>query len=155
MKKSIIIILIIISNQTNVTAQTNYTPVGLWKYISGADTISMYFKRDQVTDGITTNQLLIGFHKYIKNGIVMESTFHDTNTVFLQNKYSLIMFFKNQETVVTEGCIKDINLNNNRYIFLKKINPTTIKVSLTYIQGVRNNRPYGFTLPRQFILTKQ
>ena len=54
MKKSIIIILIIISNQTNVTAQTNHTPIGLWKYISGADTISMMEKRwsrDDIYDG--------------------------------------------------------------------------------------------------------
>jgi len=142
MKKIIyIIISLLISKET--ISQTNYIPTGYWKYINGVDTIEFYFKVGEMNVGGISTPVLLGFHKYIKNGSLLE------------NKFTILIFGTESNMVRNDGHIKDLTLNNERYIILKKINPTTISVDLTYIQGVRNNRPYGFTMPRHFILTRQ
>ena len=99
--------------------------------------------------------VLLGFHKYIKNGSLLENSIPFINSDYSQNKFTILIFGTESNMVRNDGHIKDLTLNNERYIILKKINPTTISVDLTYIQGVRNNRPYGFTMPRHFILTRQ
>ena len=78
-----------------------------------------------------------------------------TFTSLTDNKYSIIIFDVQTNDTKNVGNIKDSILNNTREILLTKVSPTTMNVRLTYIQGVRNNRPYGFTMPRHFILTRQ
>jgi len=153
MKKIIyIIISLLISKET--ISQTNYIPTGYWKYINGVDTIEFYFKVGEMNVGGISTPVLLGFHKYIKNGSLLENSIPFINSDYSQNKFTILIFGTESNMVRNDGHIKDLTLNNERYIILKKINPTTISVDLTYIQGVRNNRPYGFTMPRHFILTR-
>lgn len=151
---SIIIILVGLILKTN--AQTNYTPIGTWRWVNGNDTVQFFFKTATVLVGDDDAPIIFGFHKYVKNGIVIENNLSNSGSSFNQNLYSL--FIPNNAPVHNprmDGQLKDITLNNNRRMIVKRINPTTMTVNLTYIQGVRNNRPYGFTLPRSFTLTKQ
>jgi hypothetical protein len=155
MKKIFLISAVTFFIQVNLEAQINYTPTGLWKSANATDTIIMYFKPGQIIiNPTTTYNILLGFHKYKKNGVLIESSLQDTSSSYIENKYTMTSFIYNPLDARNDGYLKDLTLNNKRYIILKKINLTTIEVSLTYIQGVRNNRPYGFTLPRHFTLTK-
>ena len=153
--KKILIILICFFNAQHIIAQTNYVSTGTWKYVNGNDTIEIYFKTAQLNVGELQQPVLIGFHKYIKNGQLIENTLNYTFTSLTDNKYSIIIFDVQTNDTKNVGNIKDSILNNTREILLTKVSPTTMNVRLTYIQGVRNNRPYGFTMPRHFILTRQ
>jgi len=155
MKKILLLafLFVLINNIGN--SQTNYSPTGTWRYVNGTDTVEIYLKQDQFTLNGTTHSILIGFHRYVKNGVLMENTMGFTNTTYNNNQYSIITFDDNPNNVRVDGHLKDVSLNNKRYIIFTKVNTTTMNVRLTYIQGVRNNRPYGFTLPRNFQLIKQ
>jgi hypothetical protein len=153
MKNIIILVFLIVSFTSN--AQTNYTPAGTWRWTSGTDTIIIFFKSQILTLENNTTPLILGFHKYIKNGITIESRLSSSNSSFNDHLYSIIMYNGRPHIAKQQGTFKDLTLGNERMIFTEKINSTTIKVVLEYIHGVRNNRPYGFTLPRNFILTKQ
>ncbi len=152
MKKYIIIImLIVISNITN--AQTNYIPTGTWKWINNNDTIEIFFKTDIMTVGTRTFPIVIGYHKYVKNGIILENNLSFSNTNFIAQKFSIILYYKRSEDMRNDGSIKDFTLNTRKYVILKKINPTTVSINLTSMQ-TRRASPY-YTLPRYFVLTKQ
>jgi hypothetical protein len=152
--KNIMFALFLIMN-IRANAQTNYTPAGTWRYINGLDTIEVYLKSQLLTDGNESIPVIIGFHRYVKNGQLVESNIAYKNSLENARQYSILMYNGLPHDTKQEGTLKDITLGNERMIFTEKINPTTIKVTLHYIHGVRNNRPYGFTLPRNFILTKQ
>ncbi len=154
MKKilSLLIMLIVVQH---ICAQTNYTPTGTWKCINGADTIEIFLKTDQITSGSKTYPILIGFHKYVKNGVEIENTLPLINTTYTQNQYSIVMFGINSAKARADGHIKDITLNYKRYIILSKINPTVINVRLTSMQGRGQTGGIGYTLPRNFQLIKQ
>ena len=155
MKKIFLILVVTLFIQENIQAQINYTPTGLWEFANATDTIIMYFKSGQinVTPTVTYN-ILLGFHKYKKNGVVLENTLLDTACSYTQNRYSMKSFIYKPADARNDGYFKDLTLNDERYIILKKINSSTINVFLTYKQGVRLSGTYGFTLPRHFTLTK-
>lgn len=155
MKKIILIILTIITVTCTLNAQTNYSIAGTWRYVNNNDTIIMYFKPDTLHIGTEILNIHLGFHKFVKNGTLIDNTLNFSNTTYSQKKASIYMFGNEPSDAREDGHIEDYTLNNRRYIILKKINPTTINVTLNYIQGVRNNQPYGFTMPRHFTLTKQ
>jgi hypothetical protein len=155
MKKIFLISVITFFIQVNLKAQINYTPTGLWKFANSTDTIIMYFKTGQIIiNPTTTYNILLGFHKYKKNGVLVESSLQDTSSSYIQNKYTMKSFVYKPLDVRNDGYFKDLTLNDQRYIILKKINPTTIEVFLTDIRGVKLHGTHGYTLPRHFTLTK-
>ena len=137
-----------------LNGQTNFTPTGTWKYISGSDTIEIFLKPGQIISGNKRYPILIGFHKYVKNGIEIENTLPLINTTYTQSHYSIIMFGVDSSKVRADGHIKDIILNYKRYIIFTKINPNTINVRLTSMQGRGQTGGVGYTLPRNFQLIK-
>lgn len=139
----------------SVKSQINYSPTGTWKYINGLDTVEFYFKTDQMTVDNSTQSILIGFHKYVKNGIEIENTLPLSNTTYRQSRYSIIMFGVDSSKVRADGHIKDITLNYTRYIIVSKINPNTINVRLTSMEGRGQTGGVGYTLPRNFHLIKE
>lgn len=153
--KQIVTLLAITLLTQSINAQTNYTPTGTWKYISGTDTLEVFFKTDQLNLGTTVQPIIIGFHKYIKNGVLIENTLNHSSTNYSNNLFSILVYNFKENDARNDGTIKDITLNNKRYLILTKLTPTSMNVRLTYIQGVRNNKPLGFTLPRNFQLIKQ
>jgi hypothetical protein len=152
MKNTMLILILMIT--FSASAQTNYIPSGTWRWTSGADTIELFLNPQVLTIENQTISVIIGFHKYVKNGTLIESSMSDKNTLFLQEKYSILIPNAFPHNRKQDGHINDITLNNKRMLLLEKLNPTTLKVALTYLHGIRNNRPYGFTLPKNFTLTK-
>ncbi len=152
--KKILIIAIAISFVSDSFAQTNYTPVGTWKYINGLDTLEMFFKVGDIGNGTVSLPVLKGYHKYVKNGQTIESFMPFVNSV---NKYSILIYNNHPTMARLDGNIKDLTLNYKRYIILKKINPSTIQVTLTSYEGWQRNSPVNnsFTLPRHFTLIRQ
>ena len=153
--KNLFSLLTILLITQHIDAQTNYTPTGTWKYINGMDTVEFFLKTDQITAGTKTYPILIGFHKYVKNGVEIENTLPLSNTTYLQNQYSIVMFGIDSAKVRADGHIKDITLHYKRYIILTKVNPTTINVRLTSMEGRGQTGGIGYTLPRNFQLIKQ
>jgi hypothetical protein len=157
MKKIYIIIAFTLLHAVAVNAQTDYVPSGSWKYINGTDTIEMYFKTDQIILNGNAHPIIIGFHKYVKGGQLIESTIQLSNSgTYANHRYS-IATYGIDTTKVQQGEIKDISLNYKRDIFFTKINPTTINVDLTSLERWQKNRPpnNAYTLPRHFTLIKQ
>ncbi len=153
--KKILIIIIVTIITTNLFSQTNYTPTGTWKYINGNDTITVIFKSDQMTVAGATYPILIGFHKYVKNGVIIESTLQHQSSNYIDNNYSIIILNFEVNDVRNDGRIKDITLNYKRAIILTKINPTMMNVRLTSFQDRRPNGTISaYTLPRNFQLIK-
>jgi hypothetical protein len=150
---SIIALTFFIINSTK--AQVNYTPTGTWKYINGADTIEVFFGQSQLVSGSETFPLIVGFHKYVKNGQVVESNLSQINSS--HPKYSIRIPNIDSTYNRLGGDFRDLSLFCTRDIFLKKINPTTIDVTLTSIERWQQNRPpnNAYTLPRHFTLLKQ
>jgi hypothetical protein len=157
MKKILVIVILLISTQSIVIAQTNYIPLGTWKYISGNDTLEVFFVAGQITAGSNTYPIVRGYHKYIKNGVLLENSLSQINNPSL-NKASIVINYVNSSETRFDGIIKDLSKNRKRRIILKKINLTQISVSITsYESWQRYPVPTGngYTLPRQFTLIKQ
>jgi hypothetical protein len=143
--------LLIISLKTS--SQINYSPLGTWKYTSGTDTVEIYLKTAQVNAGTITYNVIIGFHKYVKNGVLIENSLIHSGTNYLDNKYTIYIFDNSPTDIRIDGHFKDITLNYSRYIIFTKINVNTMNVRLTSMQGRRKNGTTNlFTLPRNFQL---
>jgi hypothetical protein len=158
MKKIIISIIILsIFIIAKVDAQTNYTPTGTWRCVNGNDTIQFFFNTSTIIIGDDNMPIIYGFHKYVKNGQIVENNLINSNSTYSQNLFSVVIFNDTQISFNPrlDGHFKDITLNGKRAIMLKRINPTTMTINLSYLQGVRRNgNEQGFTLPKSFTLHK-
>jgi hypothetical protein len=153
--KKVIIFVAILFSINRLKAQTNYTPAGNWKCISGNDTLIIFFKSSQMNVGGTIQPILIGFHKYIKNGALVENSLQFQQTDYPDDKYSIIILNFQQGDARNDGILKDISLNYTRAIILTKLNPNSMNVRLTSFQDRRKNGTIsGYTLPRNFQLTQ-
>ncbi len=136
-------------------SQPNYNPTGNWRYVNGIDTIEVFLKTEELTAGNKTYPILIGFHRYVQNGVEKENTLSSSGTVYTQNLYSIVMFGIEPSMARADGQIKDITLNYKRSIILTKIDPTTMNVRLTSTEGRGQTGGVGYTMPRNFQLIKQ
>lgn len=153
--KTILIAITIILSFSSSQAQTNYNPTGTWKWTNGNDTIEFYFKTDSLYYIDEYIPIIIAFHKYTKNGQVIENCLANINSNYSQRLFSLSIINTADTNPKLGGDFKDISRNTLRYMILKRINPTSMEIGLMYLEGVRNGKPYGFTLPRNFTLIKQ
>ena len=140
---------------SNLFAQTNYIPSGVWKYIDGHDTIEFYLKSSQMNVAGTTYPILIGFHKYIKNGQLIESSMGDINTDYSDKKYTILLYNVQENRAKYSGNFKDLSTDVNRLIILTKLTPKNISVRLTSKQVSKNINGIGYTLPRNFTLIRE
>ena len=140
-----------------IKAQTTYTPAGRWRWTSGSDTIDFQIKPAIITaDSTTSYAVLLGFTRYVKNGVIVQDNISDSSTNYIADKFSFILFDDNTQfsRARIDGMIKDVMHNENRYLIFKKIDPGTLDVTLTYIEGGRRLGTPGFTLPRHFVLRR-
>jgi hypothetical protein len=89
--KKIVIILVILFTYCNLQAQTNYTPTGTWKYVNGTYVIEFYFKTDSIFYIDEYLPVIIAFHKFTRNGQVVESSMANVNSTISQHLYSLFL----------------------------------------------------------------
>jgi hypothetical protein len=153
--KYIIILIATVFLSTETSAQTNFIPTGTWKYINGNDTIEIYLKPAQMMLSGISYPILIGYHKYVKNGQLIESSLPFSKSDFIDKKYTIIIYDVKAADERNDGDFKDISLDVKRLIILKKLSSTTMSVKLTSQQVRKYTNGLGYSLPRNFILTKE
>ena len=139
--------------------------VGTWKWASGNDSFEIILKKEKVfdisEDDLSCIDVIIGFHKYIKNGVVVESSLQHQNTTFTQRLLSIYGSAEVPGQILWTGI--DI-LSNGNYVKMKlkytDANHLFIK-SIENYQGVKII-PVGTPIPSSeiifpdnIVLTKQ
>ncbi|WP_123885809.1 DUF6705 family protein [Chryseobacterium indoltheticum] len=151
---------------------SNYTPkpqfdkfTGHWKWTSGNDSFEMVLKKEKTFNILVSDHscvdYIIGFHQYVKNGIIIESSLQHQNTNFGQNLLSIFGVGVSPDEILSAGV--DI-LSNGNYVKMEleyiDVNHVKIKSLNTY-PGTKLHLPgqtipsSEITLPQDIILTKQ
>jgi hypothetical protein len=134
---------------------------GIWQWVNGSDTLTIRLKKFNTQYADFQKDVLMGTHKYVQNGIVIQNSMdkfdsiainHKKNTVFLTNKLG-------SDTSKVRGSINDLTQGKINILFLQYVDgtPPTIIWHLETAEGVFSdpNFQYGLTMPKDIILTKQ
>ena len=115
---------------------------GHWKWTSGNNSFEMVLKKEKIfsiigNDHQACEDIIIGFHEYIKNGVLIESSLQHQDTNFSQD-FESMTFFGVFGQILLGGMSNISNLNNNIRMELEYIDSTHLKIkSLTNYQGVK------------------
>jgi hypothetical protein len=156
--------------QANTHITNNYINkfAGLWRWVSGNDTVDIKIAKIQFQydrPPAASADRLVGCHRYVKNGVLVESSmdkfdsvatnFHWKNTLFAWN-------MDDMDTAKAEGLFKDISKHKKGALFLDYVDMATPQLvwKLENTAGLAavpdgSSFDYGFTLPRNMILVKQ
>ena len=139
--------------------------VGIWRWSSGNDTVEITLQKQNYHNQFQT---LCGWHKYVKNGILIESSYQyigrDINVDFSSNDADF-------KTTLNGSCYPstpnnifftrfwDLSLHKNFNLFLNMLPGSTTQATwkLRQPRGVYVGPPGKnglFTLPRDLIMTK-
>lgn len=143
--------------------------VGTWQWNSGNDTVTLVLaKQTSNFPNGTSREVLVGWHKYVKNGLVIESSFpHIGQSINDENiplgndlEITLYGFTKNPREIWFHR-FWDLTLHKNCHVFFKLMPGSLTQATwkLTNPDGSTYQGPPGtynqFTLPRNMVLTKQ
>lgn len=153
---------------------SSYTPnselnkfVGNWKWASGNDSFEMVLKKEKVfdlgKDDQSCEDIIIGFHKYIKNGTIIESTLQNQNSSYALRLNSISSWSIVINSTELRGGIKNISNYNNPIKFeFEYIDSNHLKIkSLKNFPGTKIYFPgqtipsNEINLPQDIILTNQ
>lgn len=143
--------------------------VGDWIWYSGSDTVRLQFKKVALNIPDVNNSYwenLIGCHKYVKNGVIIESSLADYDSLQYYNYNNIgtiILFSLNYgDTSHVGGTLSDRSKNKGNQIDLTYLggSPVQIRMKLSAKPGATVSlpgNPYidGITLPVDIILFKQ
>lgn len=143
--------------------------VGTWKWISGNDTVIIVLEKQIYCIPFTGKscEALVGWHKYVKNGMLVQSSlqyegrdvnidFNSTDTDYKttingNSRYSNAVLFRT---------FWDLTLHKNFYLYLTLLPGSLTQASWRLVEppGIYTG-PNGtagmFTLPKNITLTKQ
>lgn len=131
---------------------------GIYVWLHGSDTLKILLKKENVelVKGIKSD-VLIGFHKYVKDGKVVESSYdyHKSNHT---DKRSTILISNQDESDTLDGILKD--LTKKKSVDIKLVySPARKSITMTLAEreGIRinKNQDVGFTLPQPLVLIKR
>ena len=129
---------------------SSYTPkpeldkfTGHWKWTSGNNSFEMVLKKEKIFnitgDTQACKDVIIGFHEYIKNGVLIESSLQNQNTNFNQDFESIYFpggYIANN-TVIAGG-IDILSNGNHARMELEYIDSTHLKIkSLMNYEGAK------------------
>ncbi|MCU7617852.1 hypothetical protein NZ698_11635 [Chryseobacterium sp. PBS4-4] len=153
---------------------SSYTPnnqfdkfIGTWKWTDGSETLEIVLKKEKVLvpfkHDSSCQDILLGFHRYTKNGVIIESTLENINSFQNQKLYSLYSSgFWDDNYNQFVGSFKHSSRNNIMRIKMDYINSTSLKIiSFENYEGTRITVPgdpiadLTIDLPVNIILTKQ
>ncbi len=146
---------------SNVTNQYIDKLEGTWRWVNGSDTLTLRLKKINTQLGNYTEDVILGVHGYVKNGIVIEDSLNQYNNMIIEYKKSTLMIYQedNSDTSKFIGSIQDLTKKKTNRLHLTYAPgiPPTILLQLEPAEGVHSdpNFQYGVTLPRLIILTKQ
>jgi hypothetical protein len=172
MKKILLILCIIwssICSAQTPPAQGSYTTnpqldkfVGTWIWISGSDTMKIVLQKQFVhhkTPYSFEYESLIGWHRYVKNGIQVESSLQYIGSPYNSGHSTLLGSTIDNPRQVRFTTFKDITRNkksNSLYFTLQNNSLTIAYWSLKNSEGLApKNFIYDFTVPMLMTFTKQ
>lgn len=141
---------------------------GTWQWVSSSDTmilkvakVQYYYSEAQQS----SEDLLLGCHKYIKNGTPLESSLERYDSVISNAPKRNTIYCWNMDDMdssLVEGIFKDITKNKRGELKLTylNVNPPQLVWELKNTRGLSVTLPgdppfdFNFTLPRYMILTK-
>lgn len=136
---------------------------GTWRWISGTDTLKIYLVTKKTycdMNGGFYWDLLTGWHIYKKGNTVVEKSYDDIDDLFFTSTISLSNGGEQSSSI--EGTLKDLAKNKYGDLTLT-LNAAGNQLTwqLKNTEGLhyrkQNDPPfdYGFTLPKDMVLTKQ
>jgi hypothetical protein len=134
---------------------------GTWQWISGSDTLILKLKKLNASFDTYTEDVLMGVHKYVKNGSVIENSLNRFDSITINFKKRTALLYQNQgdDTSKVIGSLKDLTKKKINNLFLEYVagTPPTIIWHLETAEGtfIDPNFQYGLTMPKDIILTKQ
>lgn len=140
--------------------------VGTWKWENNGDSFTIVFKKvyGKLVPTVDVNgDMLIGYHEYKKNGVVIESSLAHINSAQSQMLYTFMASFPVSTPTANELEIGISHLSKNKGINgkVQYLDPTHIKIiSYKNYQGIKvNTSTYTYdpaiSLPFNIVLTKQ
>lgn len=178
MKNILILLIIVLSFTTesrgqkpiaNGTIFNNYINKfeGTWQWVSNSDTVTIKLKKMTtkfVRPENAFGEHLLGCHRYVKNGIEVESSLGKYDSLVNHNMQKLRTIYaynmEDMDTSKAEGSMRDISKQKRISVFFEYLSNTQIRMILKNTEGTKvavPGKPYysGITLPRGIILTKQ
>jgi hypothetical protein len=171
--KHSVLLSVLVTFQSLVFGQIHTDPgldkfAGHWRWVNIADTVEIILQRQTVTNPMSFNtvEVIAGWHRYVENGMVQQSSFQFVGTVVFSNfnnpssfeKVTMVGGSYSVNTLLASPFI-DIHLHKTFELFL-----TLLPNSLTQLNwDLRQPRglyagPVGlngiFSLPRTLVLTK-
>ena len=134
--------------------------VGTWKYSNSNQSLIIIFKKENIKLPVQNNvraDALIGFHKFVNKGYIIEDTTIYSNTNYADKKGSLFDFGDENSTIYIEPNL--FNKSKNKYVDVKiqYIDSNHIKIiSIKNTPGLKL-KPFDPSIiyPQNIILTKQ
>lgn len=152
---------------------SSYTPnnaldkfTGNWKWISGNDSFEIILKKEKIFDILyddnSCQDVIIGFHQYVKNGVVIESSLQNQTTNFYQKLKSIFGVGVTANGQILWAGVDILSNGNHVKMELEYIDNSHVKIkSLRNYEGSKayfpgENIPSSeITFPQDIILTKQ
>jgi hypothetical protein len=170
--KKLLIIILFATAFSNAYSQTSNMDafVGTWQWSSGTDTLTLVIQKQ---NNITiypgyTRPALVGWHRYVKNGIEKESSFQyigrdenldDTPPNSLDVKNTLFGFSKTPgKAYFTDFWNLTYHRSDEMYLTFLPNSTTQVAMKIRGHNGVFNGLPkdrHKYSMPTNLILTKQ
>lgn len=134
---------------------------GTWKWSSGNDEVIIKLKKVKFLNSSPAyyDDVLLGCHTYIKNGVVVESSMSDFDLLGPSRKGTIYLWnIPEESSTKVIGSLKDISKDKDGKLTFEYINgsPPQIQWTLNTYEGlVIQPIPAGLTLPQSIILIKQ
>lgn len=140
--------------------------VGTWLWSSGNNSLQLIIKKENIKNQYLSfdyrEDMLIGFHKYINNGNIIENSTQYSNTNYLDKKSTIYGSTKTGNPDEFTGLIRHLSKDKSVWFIIEYIDATHIKlVKLKNTAGIKFRKPTDppfdgtITLPQNIILTKQ
>lgn len=180
MKRIIIIILVAFSTTQSYcqifppTGSINYNPqldkfVGTWKWTNGNNEVTVKLKKmiyHYNMNGGYDREKLVGCHRYVKNGIVIEDYLPQFDTLTQNNPVSLLLSKSknlNSNPLMVRSLVRDNALNKNEELRLTfsdsgpvpTLTWSLYPVGTTYRPGIDPTPTDDTTMPQNLVLIKQ
>ena len=134
--------------------------VGTWKWISGQDVVEIKLQKVRHTVVNYDEDILLGTHKYIQNGVEIQNSMAEYNNIQADHKKATVHIYNdNNSTTNFSGSLQDLTKNklNELTLVLTTGSPPTLTWTLKTGEhvSVESGFQYGLTLPAQIVLVKQ
>lgn len=133
--------------------------VGTWRWVSGNDTLTIHFFKQAIHYPSPLDydvEGLVGWHKYIKNGVLSESSLQYSGLPRHGGHSTLLAW--NQTPTKLYGVFSDLSKDKRCDLYLEMTNASYNQMTwkLKESRGIKpSGFQYGFTLPTNLVLTKQ